>query len=185
MGQPVVVDSCDTGWVAAWASEMGDPATLSGLLAHVDRFMAPQWRDGGLFYPRNDTPADADGNRTEIDPMTGNVLLGYARLNVEDGLHDLYQHPWGPDHYGEPALVEVGHDVEVSRAEVVDGVLHARLRRHTGDGEAAVVIGRVPDRARLRIDGQEIASGDVVRSVPEGLRVEVAPGAGHDLELLP
>lgn len=185
MGQTIVADSCDTGWVAAWASEMGDTATLGGLLGHVDRFMQPQWRDGGLFYPRNDTLTDADGNRTEIDPMTGNVLLGYARLNTEDGLHKLYQQPWGPEHYREPALVEVGRDVEVSRAEVVEGVLHARLRRHAGDGEGAVVIGRVPDGASLRIDGQEIESGDRVRSVAAGLRVEVTPGEAHDLELRP
>ena len=185
MGQDVVVDSCDTGWVAAWASEMGDATTLHGLLGHADRFMQPRWRDGGLFYPRNDTAADPAGNRTEIDPMTGNVLLGYARLNVADGLHELYQHPWGPDHHREPALVEVGRDVEVSRAEVADGVLHARLRRHTGDGEGAVVIGRVPAGARLRIDGQEIGSHDVARPVAGGLRVEVPPGAAHDLQLLP
>lgn len=73
--------------------------------------------------------------------------MGTGQAIVEDGLHDLYQHPWGPDHYREPALVEVGHDVEVSRAEVVEGVLPARLRRHTGNGDGAVVIGRVPSGA--------------------------------------
>ena len=179
MGQAVITDTCDTGWVAAWASEMGDRATLDGLLAHADRFMAPTWQDGGLYYPRNDTPADADGHRTEVEPMTGNVLLGYARLNVTDGLHELYQRPWGPEHFTEPALTEVGRDVEVHRAEVVDGVLHARLRR-TGDGEPAVVVGRVPEGARLRVDGQEVEA----RPVPEGLRVDVAPGPAHDLELV-
>jgi hypothetical protein len=179
MGQTVVNDTCDLGWVAAWATEMGDTATLHGILAHADRFMAPTWRDGGLYYPRNDVKTDADGHRTEIEPMTGNVLLGYARLNVADGLHELYQRPWGPEHFAEPALTEVGRDVEVSRAEVVDGVLHARLRR-TGDEETAVVIGRVPAGARLRVDGREVEA----HPVPEGLRLEVAPGPAHDLELV-
>jgi len=27
MGQPVVIDNCDFGWVAVWASEMGDGET--------------------------------------------------------------------------------------------------------------------------------------------------------------
>ncbi|MCO5553481.1 hypothetical protein L7F22_007003 [Adiantum nelumboides] len=40
MGHPIVSDTCDFGWVAAWASEMGDRETLDGLLAHADRFMA-------------------------------------------------------------------------------------------------------------------------------------------------
>ena len=108
MGQPVVTDTCDFGWVAAWASEMGDAATLRGVLAHADRYMAPTWRDGGLYYPRNDTPTDADGNRTEIEPMTGNVLLGYARLNVPDGLWGLYNSSLGCEHFAEPALTELG-----------------------------------------------------------------------------
>ena len=30
MGQPVVNDTCDFGWVAAWAAEMGDHETLEG-----------------------------------------------------------------------------------------------------------------------------------------------------------
>jgi len=176
MGQQVVSDTCDTGWVAAWASEMGDCTTLEGLLTHADRFMHPTWRDGGLFHPRNDTPADADGHRTEIEPMTGNVLLGYARLNVSDGLWGLYNRPWGPEHFTEPALTVVDRDVEVSRAEVVDGVLHARMRR-IGEvpGEGTVTVGRVPDGARLVLDGTDIATtaGEVVVPVPTGPAVDL------------
>lgn len=173
MGQPVVTDTCDTGWVAAWASEMGDRDTLDGLLAHADRFMNPTWHDAGLYYPRNDTPTDAEGHRTEIEPMSGNVLLGYARLNVPDGLWGIYNQPWGPDHHAEPALVEVDRDVEVSRAEVIDGVLHARLRRdRTLPGNGSVALGNLPDGARLRLGGADItgrAEGDrVVLDVPDG-----------------
>jgi Linalool dehydratase/isomerase len=180
MGQTIVSDTCDTGWVAAWASEMGDTATLDGLLAHADRYMNPTWRDGGLHHPRNDTPTDADGQRTEIEPMTGNVLLGYARLNVADGLWGIYNRPWGPAHFTEPALVAVDRDVEVSRAEVVDGVLHARLRRVDDvPGDGTVTVGRIPAGARITLDGAEIAAtpGEVV--------VPVARGAAQALTLVP
>ena len=48
MGQTIVSDSCDFGWMAAWASEMGDDTTLRGLLRHADRHMSPRWSDGGF-----------------------------------------------------------------------------------------------------------------------------------------
>jgi len=113
MGQSVVNDDSDFGWAAAWASEMGDKATLDGLLTHADRHMAPTWRDGGFYFPRNDQPEDSAGHRTLVEPMTGNVLLGFAALNVPDGLHKLYAEPWDTARHGEPALVRVGtHRVE-------------------------------------------------------------------------
>lgn len=34
----------------------------------------------------NDAETDAAGNRVEMEPMTGNMWLGYARLDVPDGL---------------------------------------------------------------------------------------------------
>jgi hypothetical protein len=160
MGQQVIMDTCDFGWVAMWASEMGDEHTLRGLLAHADRYMNPTWRDGGLYYPRNDTPTNAEGYRVEIEPLTGNVLLGYARLNVPDGLWSLYNQPWPDGHFDEPALTAVDHDVEVSQAEVVDGVLRARLRRLPDlAGAGTVTIGRVLGRGRWRValDGVEVA----------------------------
>ena len=45
MGQTMVTDDCDFGWVTAWASEMGDGETLGGLLAHADTYMSPTWRE--------------------------------------------------------------------------------------------------------------------------------------------
>ncbi|HKS45838.1 MAG TPA: hypothetical protein VJT49_12150 [Amycolatopsis sp.] len=170
MGQTVVSDTCDFGWVAAWASEVGDEGTLRGLLEHVDRFMNPTWRDGGLYYPRNDTPTDERGNRTEIEPMSGNVLLGYARLNVPDGLWGLYNQPWERTHFEEPALTSVDRNVEVSQAEVVDGVLHTRPRRAPGlPGDGTVTISRVAGRGRWTVnaDGRPIAVIDGTAAVPE------------------
>lgn len=155
--------SGDFGWLAAWASEMGDDRTRGGLLTHADRFMNPTWRDGGLYYPRNDTITDAGGNLVEMGPMTGNVLLGYARLNVPDGLRQLYNQPRPQARSAAPALTAVDRDVEVSQAEVVDGALHTRLRRTReipGDGKVAIsgIVGQ--GRWTVTVDGTPTARID-------------------------
>ena len=178
MGQQVVADTCDTGWVTVWASEMGDRETLRALLTYTDRHMNPTWRDGGLYYPRHDEPTDAEGNRTGMEPLTGNVLLGYARLNVPDGLWGLYNEPWGPEQHALPAIVEVERDVEVSRAEVVDGVLHGRLRRDRAlPGDGTVTLGRMAPGARVSLGGTEVTG----RWTGEGLVLEVPDGPPVDL----
>ena len=66
------------GWMAVWASEVGDIATAEGLLAHADRHMNPKWVEGSYYYPRNDQQYDAKGNLTACHPHQGNVLLAYA-----------------------------------------------------------------------------------------------------------
>jgi hypothetical protein len=145
-GEPVVGDACDHGWASIWASEMGDTETLSGLLAHADRYMNPTWMRGGLYYPRNDQHKDAEGHRTEMEPKVGNVLLGYARLNVPDGLWHLYNHPWDRDHHTEPALTTVSGDVDVSLA-FYDGerreLAFRVARREDARGDGTVVVGNL------------------------------------------
>jgi hypothetical protein len=162
MGQTMITDDCDFGWVAAWASEMGDRETLQGMLAHADAYMSPKWRDGGLYYPRNDTIEDSQGNRTAIEPMSGNVLLGYARLNIPDGLHGLYSSPWGTARLAEPCLSFVSDDIDVSRA-VFDPNAHAlqfRLQRNPdAAGDGVVKLSNLDSRGdwTLRGDGDELA----------------------------
>ena len=161
MGQTIVADDCDFGWVTAWASEMGDADTLGGLFAHADRHMAPRWKDGGLYYPRNDDPEDAEGNRTVIEPMSGNVLMGYARLNIPDGFWHFYNEPWDRAHFTEPAIEEVGADIDVSRA-VFDrgtGMLSLSIgRRDDVGGDGTVRLANVLSRGgwSLSCDGQEL-----------------------------
>jgi hypothetical protein len=163
-GMPVVGDSGDFGWTAVWTSEMGDEATLNGLLAHADRYMSPTYRHGGLYYPRNDTFADAEGNRTEVDPITGNVLIGYARLNVQDGLWKLYNHPRRPEQHTEPALTAVAANVDVTRAYF--DAAHRELvfnlqRRSDQSGDGVVRIGNVDSTGSdwtLRRDGRVTAT---------------------------
>jgi len=160
MGERIVSDDCDFGWVAAWVSEMGDEATLGGLLAHADRFMNPTWADGGLYYPRNDEAEDRFGNRTLVEPHTGNVLLGYARLNVPDGLWHLYNEKLTDDFFTAPALTQVGADIDLHAAWFRDDVLRFRMSRRA-QGEDTVVVGRTSSRGAwvLECDGHELARG--------------------------
>jgi hypothetical protein len=180
MGRRVVNDTCDFGWVAAWASEMGDSGTLGGLLAHADKYMSPTWRDGALSYPRNDTRTDAAGHRTIVEPLTGNVLLAYARLNVPDGLWGLYNEPWNRSHFAEPLVTDVADDVDVTRA-VFDPAtrrLDLRLTRRTqptGDGD--VLVTNASPRDTVTIDGH--AASGVLRATAEGLRITCPAGGPH------
>jgi hypothetical protein len=144
---------------------MGDAATLKGLLRHADRFMDPTWTKGGLYYPRNDQMYDADGHLTVMEPLTGNALLAYARLNVADGLWGLYNRPWERTHFEQPALTDVAADVEVSRAwcDVDTQSLVFTVRRDPHRrGDAAIIIGNMREREpwTLFCDGGAVASGD-------------------------
>lgn len=183
-GEVVTIDTGDHGWAAAWAAEMGDTETLDGLLAHADRYMKPTWMNGGLYYPRNDRPADDHGNRTMMEPVTGNILLGYARLNVPDGMWKLYNEPWGAAHYAEPALVEVDPGIDVSLAyyDRDTAELHFALQ---GTGE--VVIGNlnsthVTVREGDTVIGRGLCDGEFrseqqgIRPVPGGLALNCADG---------
>lgn len=82
------------GYVVKWLSELGKKAELDGLLAYADMNLQPSWENGGLYYPRNDQATDDDGHWTHMDPFTGNAAIGYARLNVEDGMKRMYDSPW-------------------------------------------------------------------------------------------
>ncbi|WP_137681771.1 hypothetical protein [Aurantiacibacter suaedae] len=106
----------DFGTVLMWLSELGDSETLFAMFAHADKYMNPSWEKGGLYYPRNDRSYDEEGNLTFVEPLTGNVLAGYARLNVPDGLWKLYNHPWGKEHFRQPHLAECPFELDVLQA---------------------------------------------------------------------
>lgn len=92
------------GYVVEWLSELGRAEELEGLLAYADDHLHPTWENGGLYYPRNDTPfifADdsddeaGDGVQwTHVDPFSGNAAIGYGRLNVPSGQRKMYESPW-------------------------------------------------------------------------------------------
>ncbi|KUL84833.1 hypothetical protein ZTR_07300 [Talaromyces verruculosus] len=82
------------GYILMSMSELSDESNLAGLLNHVDRFFQPTWQNGGLYYPVNARHDDEDGNWTEVEPFTGNSAIGYARLNVPNGQHEMWDKPW-------------------------------------------------------------------------------------------
>ena len=202
MGQIATNDTCDFGWVATWASEMGDTELLEGLLRHADRYMNPTWRDGGLYYPRNDDERDQEGNRTRVEPLTGNALLAYARLNVPDGLWKLYNQPWSRSHFTEPALTAVSADISVSQAhfDSPKSTLMFRIQRHGdrgGDGTVFVSFGRDAQSWSLREGNSEVAcaaprgssmaseqqTSCTVREDNRGFELRSSPGEPRTYEL--
>ncbi|KAJ7238510.1 hypothetical protein B0H12DRAFT_1137398 [Mycena haematopus] len=96
----------DFGYIAQWVSEVGEDATVEGILRHADTFLNPTWERGGLFYPRHDEPEDADGNWTRMDAYTGNAAIGYACLNVLDGQKKMWEAPWSREHLAHSPYVD-------------------------------------------------------------------------------
>jgi hypothetical protein len=93
------------GYISQWLSELGQTELLNGLLTYADDSLNPTWENGGLYYPRNDTPfvfadeKDVEGVRwTHVSPFCGNAAIAYARLNVKDGQRIMYEKPWTRDH---------------------------------------------------------------------------------------
>jgi hypothetical protein len=196
MGEAIVSDDCDFGWVTAWAAELGDRETLDGLLRHADHHMAPTWRDGGFYYPRNDTPEDPFGNRTLVEPHTGNVLLGYARLNIPDGLHRLYTEPLDDHFFSRPALTAVGAGVAVHRACWPDARISSFDLSAAWPGDRSVALGRISGLRgwQLYCDGSPIAAGNGAAVAPgasamvslreAALVIDLPDSATHRFELL-
>ena len=99
-----------------------------------------------------------------MEPMTGNVLLGYARLNVPDGLWRFYNDSWEVSRFSEPALIRVAPDIDVSKAwfnKDLNRLEFAMQRYDETVTEGTVVLGNLKARSDwiLERDGSEIARG--------------------------
>ena len=145
---PAPASARDFGWAAVCASEVGDGERLSRLLAYADRFLHPTWSEGAYYYRRHDEWMDADGRLAAMDPHTGNVLLGYARLNVPDGLRKLYEGSWDDRHFAEPTLVAMTPGLDVRRAwfDADRNALALTIAALRHAGAARLEIGNVQDR---------------------------------------
>lgn len=171
-------DTGDFGFVAMWASEMGDAETLAALTRHADRHMDPTLEKGGFYYPREDRRFDEAGRLIRVEPITGNALMAYAALNVPDGLWGLFNHPWHPGHFEEPLITEVSDTVDVlaarydPAAERLDFTLARRADR---SGPARLAIANVPDG--WTIAGPGSAGPLAARRVDGGIEVELEVGA--------
>jgi len=122
--------SQDFGFLAAYAAETGDRATAQKLLEYADEHFDPHWVDGGYFYPRRTVvgeefegppkpvPTEKLGQH-QVGPLTGNALLGFARLNPGQGIWNLYNKttPTSFAHSGDPEVVDVTyHQVQITKA---------------------------------------------------------------------
>lgn len=102
------------GYVAKWVSEVADPSTCDGLMNHADKYLSPTWERGGLFYPRNGTLADEQGNWTFVDPFTGNSAIAYARLNVQDGQKKMWEEPRTQEYFSRYPFVDgIGFESDI------------------------------------------------------------------------
>ncbi len=114
--------SFDFGWFALLASEVGDTKTVEAMLEYADRHFNPVWKNGAYFYPhtpdyRSDHLRDSQGFIRNVNPLTGNALIGFARLNPPDGLWELYNHPWEEQHFAAPFISDVEYlEASVSQA---------------------------------------------------------------------
>lgn len=102
---PMMIGVHIFGTLALAAAEVGDVDTLEGLLAFADRRMNPTWKNGGVFYPRNDDLSDPG----YVTALVGNALLASARLCPKDGFRDLYERPWDQEVLSRPELCDVDY----------------------------------------------------------------------------
>jgi hypothetical protein len=182
------------GWMAVYASEVGDTETLEGFLTHADRYLDPTWSSGGAYYyPRRDDHFGEDGNVVVNHPYQGSILLGWARLNVPNGLHLFYKNPWGKEHFQEPALTGVADSLDLSRA-IYDGASStlffdvARMANKNKKDKSPdeIELSRVFGRGKwvLTRDDHEVASGDDSRLLRANQSDEFAiEQAGETLKL--
>ncbi|KAK7063673.1 Ldi domain-containing protein [Favolaschia claudopus] len=140
------------GYVSQWVSEVGDAATLKGLMLHADTHLKPTWDKGGLFYPRNDELEDAEGNWTAMQAYTGNGAIPYARLNVHDGQKIMWEKPWPRGH----SLVAP----YVDGVDLSSGVDFLRGKWDAGLGAMIVTL--------KTWDGSSQPVSPIFRNLPEG-----------------
>ncbi|WP_280854803.1 MULTISPECIES: hypothetical protein [unclassified Streptomyces] len=179
----------ELGWLAGWASEMGDEDVLSGLLAHADTFMNPQWENGGLYYPRRDETYDDAGRFVAMPPITSNAMLPYARLNVADGLRKLYEQPSTERERSRPALTGLSDGVDVRRAWYDDDTKSLQLAFSSMHGSSTPTVQLTISRLgsapwTLFVDRVPVAGGRGSMAEPiEGARLYELRASEEGVEL--
>ena len=112
--------SHDHGFFAVLAAEVGDERTKTALLAYADAYWNPKWDADGLRYPRYDAyrlASDPPHVWRRVQVLTGNALIGLARIDVGDGLYTLYSKPRSPAAFDEPFISDIDNRVtKVARA---------------------------------------------------------------------
>ncbi|KAG9651700.1 hypothetical protein KCU95_g3370, partial [Aureobasidium melanogenum] len=165
------------GYTVEWLSELGREE-LPGLLKFIDRNLSPTWEKGGLYYPRNDEAMDKNLKWTHMDPFTGNAAIGYARLNVEDGMKKIWDHPWSQQQVSSQPWIDgisLADDVDFSRGlwDAEKGLFIVTMR--TWDGSSKIL------RPTLR----NLSSGswDIFINGREKNKIEDFQGGDIELEV--
>jgi hypothetical protein len=194
------------GYVVEWLSELGRMDELDGLLAYADEHLDPTWENGGLFYPRNDTPFVFDGQDvkwTHMDPFSGNAAIGYGRLNVPAGQRQMYEAPWTREHLRSTPwidnlhFVDRAHGVSVLRALWDYGAQVLVLTVQGWDfvaGSAAfcpesVVVEPVaralpPGTWAAYVDGDLVGAKEVARQDKNGFGIQAEVKRGEEVDIV-
>ena len=61
---------------------------------------------------------DENGLIQNVGPVTGNVLIGFARINPPDGLWQIYNKPFDNEHFNDPHIT----DIEYLEASVTQAI---------------------------------------------------------------
>lgn len=167
--------TCDLGWAAVCASELGDTDSLNRLLKFADTHLQPRWQDGALYYKRNDQWFDADGMLAAMDPHTSNALLPYARLNVPSGLKKLYDGPLNDNHFAQPAIVAVSEGADLRRAwfDPDRNALAVSVGKATAKKPVSLEIANAPGEPLLTVTDGILRSSAVKRLASGNLAVDV------------
>lgn len=144
------------GYWLPYAAELGDRTTQEALLAYADKHLAPVWRDGRYYYPRNDDASiDKEGVLRLNSCLQGNALIPFGRLNVADGLLRLHNNPWSEAFLQSPEVCKVDTLVTgVSEAAWDEETLRLRLAflpGPVGARSTVVAVRGLPEQRNLKI----------------------------------
>lgn len=137
--------------------------TRDRMLHYADTYWAPRWRDGALSYPRQDQfkrTGDAPDVWRRVQPLTGNALIGLARLDHKDGLYTLFNSPFESAHQSEPFITRIDPAaVDVTRAvydkdkRALIVSLRSRAPAHASPATFTAMQLRADTRYAMWIDG--------------------------------
>jgi len=180
--------SHDHGFFALLAGEVGDTATRDRMLAYADRYWSPRWVDGALFYPRQDLFRRTDDGANvwrRVQPLTGNGLVGLARMNGKDGLYNLFNRPFDAAHFEQPYLTGIAYpDALVERAvydEKAKALVATLKPGREGGAPIRWSVAKLDPRKSYGVwmDGRQIATiapGKAVAAPGSSVSVGVADG---------
>lgn len=187
--------STDYGFLAAYAAEVGDPATRETLLDFADANFDPIWRDGAYIYPLNDVPVpggpvnltgienvpggqksdpkllkDSQYGDYQLGPLTANALLPFARLNPGGSLWTITNNLSSKYSVNDPEIVNVDYPKVLVKRAYYDGkagVLSVvMLPGKAGALEASFDVRRLPKNGVYDV----YLDGELVATVSERFR---------------